>query len=142
MRKVTGAGGIILNKEGKIAVVSQFGEDWAFPKGKVEADEKYIEAAIREIYEETGITELALLADLGSYEYISQGKHQFDNEPVLKKVFMFLFRTSEQTLKPNDKDNPKALWVDPEEVESYINRPHHNKFYNEVKSAIKRSTTL
>ena len=142
MKKVTGAGGIVLNNEGKIALVSQHGEEWAFPKGKVESDEKYVEAAIREIYEETGLSELTLLADLGSYEYVSQGKHQFNNEPVLKKVFMYLFHTSEQTLKPVDTDNPEALWIDQEEVEQYINRPHHNKFYNDVKSAIKHKTTL
>ena len=58
MKETQSAGGVIENTEGKIVVVSQRGTSWSLPKGHIEDGEDILAAAKREIYEETGITEL------------------------------------------------------------------------------------
>ena len=59
---VISAGGIIYRIEGDktyfLAVKNPY-DKWTFPKGKVEEGETWQEAAVREIQEETGITEAA-----------------------------------------------------------------------------------
>ncbi|MBU2220800.1 NUDIX domain-containing protein, partial [Patescibacteria group bacterium] len=63
------AGGIVLGDSGTIALVrNQKSTLWFFPKGKIDPGETDEEAARREIEEETGLTNLEYIDDLGSYE--------------------------------------------------------------------------
>lgn len=43
-------------RDGRVLLVRRYEELWAFPGGKVEAGETIIEAATREMFEETGVT--------------------------------------------------------------------------------------
>lgn len=56
---IEAAGGIVKNKEGKILFIFRHGK-WDLPKGKIEKGEKEKEAALREVEEECGITDLSL----------------------------------------------------------------------------------
>jgi hypothetical protein len=47
------AGGLVFNDEGKILFIFRNGK-WDLPKGGIEKNEEYDEAAIREVEEETG----------------------------------------------------------------------------------------
>jgi ADP-ribose pyrophosphatase YjhB (NUDIX family) len=57
--KWSSAGGIVVNDAGEIALVLQRGRTrrlrWTLPKGRVDAGETIEAAALREIYEETGL---------------------------------------------------------------------------------------
>ena len=61
--------------------------DWCVPKGHLEGTETREQAAVREVYEETGL-EVEILASLGSIHY------EFSAGPKLiaKTVHHFLFR--------------------------------------------------
>ncbi len=51
-------------------------DDWSLPKGKLEPGETDSEAAIREVFEETGL-ECILGSEMGSIEYVDhQGLHK------------------------------------------------------------------
>ena len=69
------AGGIVLGPDGKIVLVCQRGNSWSFPKGHVEDGELPLDAAKREIFEETGIMDAEFIKELGSYERYSIGKN-------------------------------------------------------------------
>jgi 8-oxo-dGTP diphosphatase len=52
---VRAAGGIV-ERDGRVLVVHRPKyDDWSFPKGKLEGDETWEEAALREVAEETGL---------------------------------------------------------------------------------------
>ena len=54
MRWVRAAGGIVSDESGEMLLIRRNGR-WDLPKGKVEAGETLLEAALREVEEETGI---------------------------------------------------------------------------------------
>ena len=49
------AGGIIVNEFQEVVIVSQNHDSWSLPKGHVEKNETILNAATREIHEETGL---------------------------------------------------------------------------------------
>ena len=55
LKPVTGAGGVVFNKEGKVLILKHKNINWVFPKGHIEKTETKIEAAIREVEEESGV---------------------------------------------------------------------------------------
>ena len=59
LRVVEAAGGIVFNQENKILFIHRLGR-WDLPKGKIEPEESLENAALRELEEETGLTELIL----------------------------------------------------------------------------------
>jgi ADP-ribose pyrophosphatase YjhB (NUDIX family) len=129
MIHTTSAGGVVLGPDKRILVVSQHGTSWSLPKGHVEAGESLLEAARREIFEETGVRELEFVRELGSYQRFKIGKEGGEDESELKTIHMFLFRTSESRLSPVDADNPEARWVGMEEAAALLTHPSDREFF-------------
>lgn len=77
-------------------------------EGAHRSGRKSLVAAKREIYEESGIRDLELIRELGTYERHKIGADGGDDRSELKVITMFLFRTSEKSLRPVDPDNPEA----------------------------------
>lgn len=61
MRTMFSAGGVVMNPLHEIAVVSQRGDSWSLPKGHLDPGEDALQAAKREIREETGLTDIVLV---------------------------------------------------------------------------------
>lgn len=116
MWKTMTAGGVVINPEGHVLVVNQRGTSWSLPKGHIDAGENALEAAKREIYEESGVRELELVRELGSYRRYKIGEDGGDDFRELKRITMFLFRTTQMELRPIDPVNPEARWVEKEKV--------------------------
>jgi ADP-ribose pyrophosphatase YjhB (NUDIX family) len=131
MRKTRSAGGVVVNAEGEILVVSQRGTSWSLPKGHIDPGESALEAARREIYEESGIRDLELIGELGTYERPKIGVNG-DDRSELKTITMFLFRTSERVLRPVDPDNPEARWVERSEVAGLLTHQRDKEFFRGV----------
>lgn len=84
------AGGIVLGDSGTVAMVRR-SDTWLFPKGHVEEGETDEQAARREIAEETGLTNLELIDDLGTYERYGMTKDGDDDLERMKEIHMYLF---------------------------------------------------
>jgi diadenosine hexaphosphate hydrolase (ATP-forming) len=55
IRTVEGAGGVVVNADGRILMIRHKNGTWVFPKGHIEAGESKVEAAVREVEEEAGV---------------------------------------------------------------------------------------
>ena len=110
------AGGIVLNKENKILIVNQNHDSWSLPKGHIDPGENALEAAKREIYEESGVKKLEYIQDLGFYERYKIGIDGNDDAGELKQIHLFLFKTQQTKLQPIDPMNPEARWCTINEV--------------------------
>lgn len=69
--KWASAGGIVFDRDGRVAVVRQWSRSgrlrWTLPKGKLDDGESVEAAALREVYEETGV-HARIVEYLGVYE--------------------------------------------------------------------------
>ena len=126
------AGGIILNKAKRVLVVNQRGTSWSLPKGHIDPGEDRLTAARREIYEESGVSQVELLGDLGSYGRYRIGQKGGEDLGEFKTIHIFLFRTNQKELKPVDPHNPQALWVDKYKVAGMLTHPKDQEFFRSV----------
>ena len=130
MKTTFSAGGIVLNPKGEVLVVNQNKNSWSLPKGHIDKGEDALTAARREIFEESGVKELELIKNLGSYKRYMIGKGGTgEDKTELKEIHMFLFRTSQFDLKPTDPKNPEARWVKKEEVAKILTHPKDREFF-------------
>ena len=135
--KVICAGGIIINNNGKVVVVNQNHDSWSLPKGHVDDGETLLDAAIREIYEETGIQNPKLIKPVGSFGRYRIGLDGNDDLSHYKTIHIFLFESNQTKLKPIDKNNPEAKWLTYKEAEKILTHPNDKKFFKEaIKSII------
>jgi 8-oxo-dGTP pyrophosphatase MutT (NUDIX family) len=123
-----------LNEKHELVLVQQGqGSRWSFPKGHVEEGESPLEAARREIYEECGLTELAYVRELGSYQRMG-GKHGLE----LKTITLFLFHTTEHVLQPVDPKHPQAIWCTPQKAIELLTFQEDKDFLKKILSSIDR----
>ena len=130
------AGGIVLQKQtGKVLLVEQANQTWSLPKGHIDKGEDALDAAIREIKEESGITQLKLIKKLGNYSRYKMDIYGGDDRTELKSMTFFLFRTSEKKLAPEDPNNPSARWVSKEKVPSWLTHRKDKEFFEKCLSS-------
>jgi diadenosine hexaphosphate hydrolase (ATP-forming) len=55
LRTVEGAGGVVINGEGRVLMIRHRNGTWVFPKGHIETGESKVDAAVREVEEEAGV---------------------------------------------------------------------------------------
>ena len=104
------AGGLVLNNDNQILMVEEFGYFWGLPRGHVERGEDKIDAAKREIREESGITDLELCFKLGSYTRSTFDKTGKPNNKEMKHLTFYCFRTRETSTHPQDPDITNTGW--------------------------------
>lgn len=138
MKETQSAGGIILNEEGKVLLVEQRRGVWSLPKGHLEGKETPLEAALREIDEEAGITKLELKKELGCYKRYKIGKDGKDDPAELKTMHIFLFTTPEKKPKPKDRSIVGLEWFRPEDVAKHLTHPKDRAFVEAALPVIKK----
>jgi 8-oxo-dGTP pyrophosphatase MutT (NUDIX family) len=130
MKRTESAGGIVVNAAtGRILIVSQHGTSWSLPKGHIEEGEDKLAAALREIREESGITQLEYVRELGSYQRHRLSAKGGEDRKELKTIHLFLFTTQEETLCPLDPANPEARWVEKTGVAELLTHPEDREFF-------------
>jgi len=120
----TSAGAIVYTvREGVVHVLLLQAKSgyWTLPKGRVEPDESLIEAAKREVLEETGIAVATFHPDFHEQVYVEK---QFETEYSKKVVHLFL---AETTQVGRVSQEHKALqWVDADSAVDMI-AEHYTK---------------
>lgn len=123
-------GAVVVNKDGNILVANRFGHTWTFPKGHIDPGEDALAAAERETKEETGVSDLTLIKELGSCARHKIGKEgKGEDTSVLKRYTYFLFTTDQMELAPEDDTHPEARWVPREKVTGMLTHPKDAAFF-------------
>jgi bis(5'-nucleosidyl)-tetraphosphatase len=134
------AGGVIVNAEGKVVLVYQNGNSWSFPKGGIDAGESLLEAARREIQEETGLSanDLIYKGQLGAYMRRSIGRDGTGEDmsrPESTRT-LFLFTTTATELHPEDDEVTEARFVTINEALDTLTHPKDKEFLASVRAQI------
>lgn len=138
------AGGIVLGRGGTVAMVKTRNGSGAFlfPKGHVEEGEDHETAARREIAEETGITDLEFIADLGIYERPRMKQDGTERDGTLKIIHMYLFAASPDAVLSPTMEIEEAKWVHYQKVAEEIGNEKDRAWYitvfDRVREAIQR----
>jgi 8-oxo-dGTP diphosphatase len=115
---VRAAGGLVvrrLNGDLEIVVVHRpVHQDWSFPKGKLEDDETFELAALREVEEETGMT-CRLLRFIGHTEYV-------DRKGRPKAVAYWVMAAESGFFTPNEEVD-ELRWLSAEAASRALSYP-------------------
>jgi 8-oxo-dGTP diphosphatase len=103
------AGGLVV-RDGRVLLVHRPKyDDWAFPKGKLEAGESWEDAAAREVEEETG-----LRCEVGAYI----GSTRYPVREGTKEVRYFRMETDADPRARNEID--ELRWAGPDEARALL----------------------
>jgi 8-oxo-dGTP pyrophosphatase MutT (NUDIX family) len=128
--EVRAAGGVLVRPgpEGpEVAVLHRPKyEDWSLPKGKLDGDESFEQAALREVEEETGMR-----AELGPE---LSPIHYRDRKGRTKLVRYWLMRATEGEFRPGPEVD-ELRWLDPERAQELLSYEHDAKLIREAVAA-------
>ncbi len=121
---IIAAGGVVFNEKGDLLMIYRRGK-WDLPKGKVDKGEAIKDAALREVAEEAGVSNLEIVYDLPETYHIYVEK---EGEYILKKTYWYnMTAKANAKLKPQVEENiTEAKWVD----KSSINKMLENSYGN------------
>lgn len=118
---VVAAGGLVHTNQNELLLIFRRGK-WDLPKGKLDANEKIEDCAVREIEEETGLTNVEIEKPLTItfHTYHENGKH------ILKESHWFLMKADKETnlLPQTEEDIEKCEWVSIEQLAPYMENTH------------------
>lgn len=108
-RPLEAAGGIVLDAQGQLLVFFRR-QSWDLPKGKIDPGETPEQAALREVWEETGLQQLQLGPPAG----ITYHTYPLKDKRILKKTWWFHMTAGDtQTHPQTEEDIEEIRWVDP-----------------------------
>lgn len=115
--RVEAAGALVWNEKDEALMIFRLGK-WDLPKGKMEKKEKPETCCLREVTEETGLSELVIIKQLPSTFHTY---HQ-DNQFILKETYWFVLNgSSKEPLVPQTEESiEQAVWVKREALPEYL----------------------
>jgi 8-oxo-dGTP diphosphatase len=129
--EIAAAGGVLVAREGegstRVAVIHRPKYmDWSLPKGKLEPGEGWLEAALREVEEETGYR-CEASTELPSVSYL-------DRKARRKLVRYWLMEPVAGEFEPHGEVD-ELRWLGREEAEGLLTYPHDREL---VRKALRR----
>lgn len=123
------AGGVVVFAgTQKLAIVTnEFGQH-VLPKGGIETGESYEHVARREVYEETGLSNLKLVRKLGVLERPGHASAMSKHIDVVKQIHLFLFSTTNTKLVPVKRASIAASWVTAKDLANGMTWPEELHF--------------
>ena len=113
---IEAAGGLVFNQKNEILAIYRLGK-WDLPKGKVEKGETINEAALREVEEECGVSNLQLSDELESTYHT----YWMNDKWILKRGYWFkmYYSGNEQLIPQTEEDIEKVCWLPSKQLETF-----------------------
>jgi 8-oxo-dGTP pyrophosphatase MutT (NUDIX family) len=108
----TAAGGVLVDQTGNrvLLLIRPSRDEVRLPKGHVEVDESIQSAALREVIEESGYSDIAILSNLGE-QLVA---FQYNGQQVQRTEYFYLMRILSNRMNPRpeaDENQFFATWV-------------------------------
>src|SRR3982750_1473759 len=124
-KTIVAAGGLVSNDSMELLLIYRRGF-WDLPKGKLDEGESIEACAVREVEEETGLTNVLLdkLVGITYHEYFDEWKQR----DVVKETHWFAMHVNgNQTLVPQQEEDIKDIkWVAQNELRAYLQQTYKN----------------
>lgn len=130
VEKISSMAIVIANtNDGQKVLLLNNGGEWVFPKGHIESGETYLETAIRELREESGVC----VDKCQSVGQVDEFCFYFDGENAVKVIKVFGFVVDEtQTIEYNKEEGfIDGAWID-------VNHAMGQLRHNDAKNAFKK----
>lgn len=113
------AGGWVWNEKDELLMIYRNGY-WDIPKGHLEKGEEINECAIREVKEETGISQLSIKNEIGVSRHIYEHK----NKMILKITYWFYMTTNsiENMIPQTEEGIEEVKWIPANSVDNYMGK--------------------
>jgi 8-oxo-dGTP pyrophosphatase MutT (NUDIX family) len=114
---VEAAGGLVKNNAGEYLFIFRNGK-WDLPKGKIEHEESIDMAAIREVEEECGISQLTISHALETSFHI----YELNGKSILKPTYWFAMQCEDTSaLVPQTEEGITAVeWINPNDLDRVL----------------------
>ncbi|HEY8690107.1 MAG TPA: NUDIX domain-containing protein [Chitinophagaceae bacterium] len=118
---IEAAGGLVLNRNKEILMIFRRGK-WDLPKGKLDEGETLEQCAVREVEEETGITNIDLKEKVTEtyHVYKEFGKH------ILKESHWYKMQcdTDQKLVPQTEEDITDIKWVKRSDLKNYTSNTY------------------
>lgn len=134
IEKISSMAIVVAKKEKNLkALLLNNDGEWVFPKGHLEANETELDAAIRELYEESNVKVNAQ----ESIGQVDEYKFYFSGENAVKviKVFAFIINDEREITYNKNEGFIDGKWV---EVDYALKMLKHNDAKNALEKTIKK----
>ena len=122
-----GVGIVVLNKNNKIFVAKRIDNPkdfWQMPQGGVDQNESYLDAAYRELYEETNIKEIELIKEVEEFTTYELPDHllgiiwkgKFKGQKQKWFIMRFVGNENEINIKTKKPEFLDWKWIDVNEI--------------------------
>ena len=142
VRDETSAGGVVFRLDGGHAVyllIRDSYQNWGFPKGHVEAGEIPEAAALREVSEETGLSDLSVRGAIETIDWF----FRFRGQLIHKVCHFFLMETRESSTLPQRAEGITACrWSAYEDAASLVSYPNARDVLRRAQEMVLESSAL
>jgi len=120
---VEAAGGLVINELNQYLFIYR-NKKWDLPKGRMRKNEMIIDAAVREVEEETSVRDLIVKKQLPITYHIFKRNRKYK----LKKTYWYLMKTSYngQLVPQLTEGIEKAVWKNKNEIDLLVKNAYKN----------------
>ncbi|MBI3998298.1 MAG: NUDIX hydrolase [Armatimonadetes bacterium] len=137
VKRARSAGGVVFRRDGatgeiRILVLQHEGGKWMLPKGTIEPGETPEAVALREVREETGLSKVQVVTDLGQerYSFFWRTEDTFYDKTV--HYFLLEFLGGEEAQPQREEGFVAAEWITPTDALARIK-------YKETREIVRRA---
>ncbi|MBN2892878.1 MAG: NUDIX domain-containing protein [Bacteroidales bacterium] len=117
------AGGLVINSSKQILAIKNH-DTWQLPKGHVQENESYAEAALREVVEECSISEPTIIDQLPSTFHTFRIRDKWH----LKRTYWFkmMYKRNEKPIPQAEEGITEAKWFDKKDLYLILENTYKN----------------
>lgn len=138
VKRAHSAGGVVFWRDGgaaRILLLKHTSGKWMLPKGTIEEGETPDAVALREVREETGISRVRVVADLGEERYYFFWRSEDTYYDKTVRYFLLEFLGGEEAAPQSEEGFVAAEWVPVDEAVERIK-------YKETREVVRRAKAL